>query len=586
MKKQFSIEEINALYKKEKLIHSHEQFLNSNSFYDLFLDDFKIYMSKMKNNKKKLLLKQNFSIYDGLFNSNIAFIYYYNFVYFLRYIADKFPEILDEEVFKIDLILMTSIFSSDYKMTFENGIEDKYGINYESYNIMMIELIDLVKAKKYKGYEQIVDIENYEFKYPKNWNNLLNVVENDILEYLLYFSQIKEYDLSKTNKIRIVIDKPFSVVEIYEKFNNCDEEIDIKKLLSIIKDIIKKIRENESLEGKKIIIEEISNKKDILEDYKLLDKYKILDNLSVLKEFFSLNTNDYNLQKIYFVDFLERNISKIQNNFKFSSFLDFIKNRAIIIEEAKKAKNYVEDFKDIIKNNNFRNNIKIILNSNIILKYYKNPKYYKNNEKIQYMHIEKKNIIDIYKAFLHNYIDNEKIYERIIYKRMPSGVKGAYTPYLSFIIDPYGIDMSSNIKKKEEYIEAYLIILFIHETNHLSKRSFNQNIPLSSCKTPKNAEGGESIITYIFGKGKIYIIDEIFCGMVNNIKNWESKDSNENKLFKQSLAEYVEQNNIEDENQLIKIKEEKNCLISFYNFRDSKKGNISYSGSNGGLFCF
>ena len=344
----------------------------------------------MKNNKKKLLLKQNFSIYDGLFNSNIAFIYYYNFVYFLRYIADKFPEILDEEVFKIDLILMTSIFSSDYKMTFENGIEDKYGINYESYTIMMIELIDLVKAKKYKGYEQIVDIENYEFKYPKNWNNLLNVVENDILEYLLYFSQIKEYDLSKTNKIRIVIDKPFSVVEIYEKFNNCDEEIDIKKLLSIIKDIIKKIRENESLEGKKIIIEEISNKKDILEDYKLLDKYKILDNLSVLKEFFSLNTNDYNLQKIYFVDFLERNISKIQNNFKFSSFLDFIKNRAIIIEEAKKAKNYVEDFKDIINNNNFRNNIKIILNSNIILKYYKNPKYYKNNEKIQYMHIEKK----------------------------------------------------------------------------------------------------------------------------------------------------------------------------------------------------
>ena len=283
---------------------------------------------------------------------------------------------------------------------------------------------------------------------------------------------------------------------------------------------------------------------------------------------------------------MERNISKIQNNFKFSSFLDFIKNRAIIIEEAKKAKNYVEDFKDIINNNNFRNNIKIILNSNIILKYYKNPKYYKNNEKIQYMHIEKKNIIDIYKAFLHNYIDNEKIYERIIYKRMPSGVKGAITPYLSFIIDPYGIDMSSNIKKKEKYIEAYLIILFIHETNHLSKRSFNQNIPLSSCKTPKNAEGGESIITYIFGKGKIYIIDEIFCGMVNNIKNWESKDSNENKLFKQSLAEYVEQNNIEDENQLIKIKEEKNCLISFYNFRDSKKGNISYSGSNGGLFCF
>ena len=586
LKKQFSIEEINVLYKNEQLIHSHEQFCNNNSFYNSFLDDFKIYMSKIINNKKKLLLKPKYLKYDSLFNSNIAFIYYYNFVYFLRYIANKFPEILDEEIFKIDLILMTAIFSPDYKTSFENGIADKYGINYESYTIMMIELIDLVKAKNYKGCEQIVDIENYEFKFPNNWNNLLNDVENDILEYLLFFSQIQEYEVFKKNKIRIFKGKPSSVLEIYEKFNNSDEKINIKQLLSIIKDIIKKIRENKSLEDKKNTIEEISNKKGTNDDYKLLDRYKILNNLNVLKELYSLNNNDYNLQKIHFVDLLENNSKEIENNCQFSSILDYIKNRPIIIEEAKKATNFMKNFKDIINNTSFRNNIKIILNSNIILKYYKNPTYYSNNEKIKYVHIGNKNFFDIYKSFLSNYINNEKIYERIIYKRMPIGVKGAITPYLSFIIDPFGIDMRNNIQKKEEFIEAYLIILFIHETNHLSKRSFNLNIPLSTCKTPKNAEGGESIIRYIFGKGKISIIDENFCGMVNNIKNWESKNSNENKIFKQSLAEYVNNINIEDENQLIKIKEEKNCLISFFNYKSSQKGNISYSGSNGGLFCF
>jgi len=586
LKKQFSIKEINSLYKKEQLIHSHEQFFYSNSFYNCLLDDFKIYMSKIKNNNKKLLLNPKYLICDSLFNSNIAFIYYYNFVYFLRYIANKFPEILGEEIFKIDLILMTEIFSPDYKISFENGISDKYGINYESYTIMMIELIDLIKTKKYKGYEQIVDIESYEFKFPNNWNNLLNEVENDILEYLLFFSQIYEYQICKKNKIRVFNDKPSSVIEIYEKFNNSDEKINIKQLLSIIKDIIKKIRENKSLADKKIIIEEISNKKDIIEDYKLLDRYKILNNLNILKEFYSLNNNDYNLQKIHFLDLLENNSKEIENNFQFFSCLDYIKNRTTIIVEAKKAKNFIKDFKDIINNNSFRNNIRIILNSNIILKYYKKPKYNNNNEKIKYVHIGNKNFIDIYKSFLSNYINNEKIYERIIYKRMPSGVKGVITPYLSFIIDPFGIDMNNNIKKKEEFIEAYLIILFIRETNNLSKRSFNLNIPLSVSNIPKNDEDGESIITYIFGKGKICIIDENFCNMVNNIKNWESKDSNENKIFKQSLAEYVNNNNIEDENQLIKIKEEKNCLISFFNYISSKTGNIPYSGSNGGLFCF
>ena len=275
----------------------------------------------------------------------------------------------------------------------------------------------------------------------------------------------------------------------------------------------------------------------------------------------------------------------MDKKFLFSSSLDFIKNRAKIIDEAKNAKNYVEDFQHILSNNDFRNKMKKILGSDIIINYYKNPIYYNPNDIIKEKFIGKNNFIDIYMDFLKNYIDNNIIYERIIFKRMPNGVKGA-SPYLSFIIAPFGIDMNKNILNKDEYIEAYLIILFIHEINHFSKRSFYLNLPLSACKTPKNAEGAENIIRDIFGKEKICIIDKYFCDMVNNVKSWEAKTNEEINKFKENLGKYVRDNYIEDQEELIKIKKEKSCLISFFNYKCSKKNTILYSRSNGGLFCF
>ena len=53
---------------------------------------------------------------------------------------------------------------------------------------------------------------------------------------------------------------------------------------------------------------------------------------------------------------------------------------------------------------------------------------------------------------------------------MPYGVKGGIIPYLSFIIDPFGVIIHNNLIDKSNYLESYLIILFIHETNHFSER--------------------------------------------------------------------------------------------------------------------
>ena len=71
--------ELKGYKNKEQMIHSFEQFKNDNLFYDCLLDDFKLYMHNILFITKKVLLANN-SNNESLLDSNISFIYYYNFV--------------------------------------------------------------------------------------------------------------------------------------------------------------------------------------------------------------------------------------------------------------------------------------------------------------------------------------------------------------------------------------------------------------------------------------------------------------------------------------------------------------------------
>ena len=185
---------------------------------------------------KKVLFVNN-SNYESLLKNNISFIYYYNFVHFLKYITSEFPEIIKEDIDKIDLILITRIFSQNYKISFENGILDKYGTNYESYTILMIKLINLFKEKKYNGYKHIAEIEIYEYKYPKNWTNLMNNIERDILRFLFFYFDIIYYDIIKEQKLPMK-KKLCDIQKIYNKFED-NQDLNIKNILFIINAIIK-----------------------------------------------------------------------------------------------------------------------------------------------------------------------------------------------------------------------------------------------------------------------------------------------------------------------------------------------------------
>ena len=342
---------------------------------------------------------------------------------FLFFILDKYPELINENIYKIDLILLVIIFSPDYKATFENGVFDKFGTNYEAYTILMLELIDLIKDKKFKGYEDIIKIERYDFKYPKKWEKIFNIIEDDILRFLFFYIEIASYP--NIGKYAIKFNPNFpQVTKMYHKFKR-NSNLDFNQILKTINDIIKKVLENKTLDGKKNIIKEILNNKLTNEKYKLLNEYEILINLEILSDFYSLKKNEYILQTIYFMDLLKNLFdASIKEKFQFSSFLDFIKNRNKIIEEIKNANNYSIDFENILSNKDFRNKIRTILNSPIVKNYYKNPKYYDDGVSIKLDAIGDKKFIEIYENFIQTYIINDEIYKRIIFKRMPYGVKG------------------------------------------------------------------------------------------------------------------------------------------------------------------
>ena len=602
LKKYFQTEEIITYKGKEQHIHDYKQFVDSDLFYQTLLDDFKLYICKILYKKKKfvLLFPDNYNyLIERIFNNNISFIYFYNFILFMKDISNRFPEIINESIYKIDLILIISIFSPDYSITFENGVKDKYGINYESFSILLLELIELIKEKRYEGYNNIVEIERHEFKYPKNWKFFLTQIESNILEFFFFKNYIipRKYDdylsfiyLSNIYEEVDLNTYHAQIKKIHKKFNE-NKKLDYDKINKILNKIIDNISKCKSFSDKKMAIREILDNKNINDDYKLLNENNILINLNILYELYSLDNNEINLQLIHSFDLID-NLEKTKNKFIFkpSKFLDFIKNRKKIILELKKANNYTDEFRDILNDPKFREKMKIILNSSVVKYYYKNPKYYSNNESEIIKLIGDKEFSEIYEDFLKKYIENNELYEKIIIKRIPFGIKNVITTYLCFILDPFGFDMNNHIEDKKYYIETYLIILFLHETNHFSKRCYYMNRPLSICKTPQNYDGGDSIIRSLFGVKKICIIKIELCKEVNNLNSWNLKSREEMKKFKKSLKNIIKSTYVKntDEEKLIEIKNNQNCLICFSNYKDTNENEskISHSGSNNGFFIF
>ena len=94
LEKYFTLEEIKTYKGKEQIVHDYKQFVDNNLFYISLLEDFKLCMCNILLSKKRFVLiyPENDNIYQSLFNNNISFIYFYNFILFLKYITKKIPK--------------------------------------------------------------------------------------------------------------------------------------------------------------------------------------------------------------------------------------------------------------------------------------------------------------------------------------------------------------------------------------------------------------------------------------------------------------------------------------------------------------
>ena len=322
------------------------------------------------------------------------------------------------------------------------------------------------------------------------------------------------------------------------------------------------------------------------------EKYysKLLEYYNQLYKIYSISKlrdviNKINNEKIFFEKniknlLLVNNIFEIFNKENKDSeiiYSYYINNLNIVsiynirkkINDLKNNTNYKSIFEEIIKKNEFREIVKKMLYSDIFKNYYEDPIYYDEMKNVEY---KEKNINDqpfskIYKDFLNNYIDNGKIYDRIIYKVLPKGVKALVSNYLCFLININDIEEISNINKtdKEESIKSYLLFLISHETNHFAKRTFFQEKEIKVSLSPnrkENIEGGKSLTRCIFGISNLSFINKEMNAIINDTQTWELE------LVKQKEILGKLKNIYENEDKILK---DKNYILKFYIIEKKKK---------------
>ena len=136
-----------------------------------------------------------------------------------------------------------------------------------------------------------------------------------------------------------------------------------------------------------------------------------------------------------------------------------------------------------------------------------------------------------------------------IFKYLPKNKRAFVDLNMKIVLNPLFIELSDSLNddknKKEEILEAYLIIILIYEIAHLLKFMKETNLSLDIPQTPKNKEGGEMFINYLFGIPVIKTITYLEAKEINNCDNWENID----KLHKIFQKENKEEKNKEEENQ-------------------------------------
>jgi hypothetical protein len=328
---------------------------------------------------------------------------------------------------------------------------------------------------------------------------------------------IQSYYIKKNDYIKF--DETSKILEILKENNN---NIDIESIINNIKykkhfDLYLEIMANENGYNK-------NNTK--ISEYELviqLIKKKIFEFKDI---FYLTNLNDIlyliSVRPLYDSFKIFDNISDMYKEFKL--------NNELLLNESKN--DLTTELNNILQDNNFYKKFKKILESKAVKYYLMNKRKFKdNNDSI----IIDKSTDDFdddlsngYINFMNFYNKNKDCFKKlIIFKYLPNFSRAFVDPNMRIILNPLFIKLSDllneNEEKKKEILESYLIIILIHEIEHLLKFMNENNFSRYKIpQTQNNKEDGKMFINYLFGIPVINSISYSQAKDINNEKNWEN----------------------------------------------------------------
>ena len=447
---------------------------------DKFFDNNSYFYSNLKKNSANIFIFAPNLIenIESKFNQRNLLVY----LKLLKHLISQNIDIYKDSIVKIGISLVVNFFrfntgkkmvnSKDYFYICRKELEKKYNISFDNTKTELDELWIEQGTKQIKLYQKIKI--SYFF---------LALDEN-----IKYYDKLKEYDVME------------KVEQIKKKFKN---DLNKSNFNDLEKDYFKNINYREYI-SKFIEIQVKSNG-------------------------YSSNMEEYNnIKETYYNHFFYNDIINIDNIDEYLILLDtaseinkigsFI-NKDNLYNEAKRSyeslfkdknNDITEELKQIINDDNFIEKINNILKSNSVQKYFLNKRRFKSTDSndVEILNKEELNFDDelqsAYKNLIKN-IDNSYNWFKnlIIFKYLSPKKRAFVSPYMRIILNPLFIEFSDSLKNKtkirSEILQAYLIIIIIHEIIDLLKFMKEKFTFQNIFSTPKDKEGEEVLINFLFG---------------------------------------------------------------------------------------
>ena len=263
--------------------------------------------------------------------------------------------------------------------------------------------------------------------------------------------------------------------------------------------------------------------------YNTEEEYKnLFDNFVLPLQILDINLNDDNSRIISNITY-DANIDP-SNYFSFEDtfYMKYLLRKKEI-DYVSGKNNYKKEIMDIINDEDFLKDFYMILGSKNISYFFKNKRNYDNHNELGL--ISKKDtqcLKEQYEQFMKDVKnDNYNLLKKIIrVKGLSYQIPSITGPSMRICLNPilsFSQQAIIDDSQKHSILKSALIILLLQEIVHfLEYYPVENKYPKETPFSPKRRENGRCLIYYLFGIGKVTLINTNQSELINNTKAWES----------------------------------------------------------------